>query len=1690
MIYLFSIITLATLSMNAALGPTQILSRRTPTKMSDVSATHQHNLNISNYFFSRLPQAPLPPTLLQNVRDYYQPLLQFLEPISTEQTVAERAAQVLEHIEKFYGLLYNTALFEKGLSSKSSHLPELSIDDIYRSEIWQNYLKISITESYQKEQDFITKLFCDNQEIFKYLPGFELTYYNKNFISLRNNTEITRVYLLLSEAIRKRLCALSFEWAPFFTAIQQTKSSSGTLELFTQKSLAGLHAIEKFKNDDFFKNIEKLKSIKPTDTFPISFNDPNGNSISFQQVLTSDYDFSTYFVNTAQGPYITTEFELFFTIAQDATTKEFHCYFTGLGKAVFAEEQTTNDTGFPYGKINYKTFNLAGGKTKTKAYFAHNALFKSLFNGEPPSPTFGFFCFLTVSSIKYLHVDLTPLFTPEYLERSLTLIEQNRQKHPTFPSCINYAQQDYSLLDKINTIYKNLQMDPLYNTAGTPQCGSPWHAIASACESLGHDIASTVKKVTNTVVNGIVHTAEGIGEDIKDAAVSFASDIKHAALAVGDATWAAMKAVKDEAIAAYYTSCIFPAMFQGMSFSDALHHAAEYQHAVSNEISSCMNDLTATVMDLGAAFEDVTHAVTSVIGSVVGVVDTKLGNDLTGMLDAVIDASVGIVEVSLNYTIELTAETVILTADAVQMLSSVVALVCTGQIANKDAWTAIGDEGMNMSEDIVSAMLTGLSLALNFIGQELKDVMLCFAYVIGFVTQLITVICAAIDAIAMFVYTFVTTGNISAALDAASDSYWSAYHAIEKYDIIISNIVGLALLIALTVVTGGADIEITGPMMAMMIMNISMSAMSLAGAVQDNLTAIEKQNREETLVNNYKNYVINNFSVCQGIQGNRGLESLVQYKATQDNTERSLLFYQNSYNTQINNAVSQQAYSVGAYVNNLTTPNWNLYNSPVSGATTYPYDTSVSVQADMGQLYGINTGRIMLAPSSGFGIYNEGRGTFSQEALVDPVIIPTQNAGSATNSQNQLETFWFQQKDLTFLPLGTAVAGDVIWRVTTERETPFHIGIYLTERAIDLATLQNLFTNYQQLITGSSNVTYGGFQTTWKPFDTYNKYIVDFDSQAKIFALSRNPIFGQTINANNKAKLGVYVVNSKQYQTNWAPTQCPDINFKRGTWYRMKTSLNKGAMTFAFWEVGDDDAYEQCLQNPSTTATPLAQGTIPVEAATYSPDLLAVAPALQKYSGSMGFVASGAAVEYKVLTPAPTIVDTSLRTGEYSNLLGTIYQNTKPMEKDREIAWKHSITSALNPQYGSLKLSPVDDMNIITGMFIYYNNSQNPRDIVTFFTQSQNGNYNLNANPSSTVQGIVSLATGLAYDNNGNIIGFVSNVRRLYEKQYTTLPATLNKELTALQDKFAQSLKTPITFNNNKLTLVPTSDSSIFIYQGTSLLLPGMTDFYVTGCANASGITQYGLPLIINNSHNTINALISITTGMVYYVQTSSQATSPMIPAPSLSPTIINTLSLVKSSSNYNLYTTYQQYFTGTLAQPFATAYKAYQQYEITLAKEAAFEVQLSNAINSATTAATNASTQANLAQGSATQAAQTATSAAQTATAAANQLQTLLTQYQQAIAATNATQINSTYSQAQQQLQVTIQATTAANNAATAAENAINSSSNSFGFSTTPSSNGPSSGSSFQNFNSTFGSSTSTFGGSGDGSSDDSSGF
>ena len=1670
MMYLF-IITLVNLSIHAALGPTQIVLKSAPTKISAIPATHQHNLNVSNYFFSRLPQASIPAGLLQTIRDYYQPLLQFLQPISAEQTVEQRAAEVLEHIEKFYGLLYKTALFEKGLQSKSPHAPELSIDDLYKSEIWQNYLQISIAESYQKEQDFITKLFCDNQEIFKYLPGFELTYYNKNFISLRNNTEITRLYLLLSENIRKRLCALSIEWSPFFTETEQTKSASPKLESFTQKSIAGLRAIEKFKNDDFFKNIEKLKSINPASTFPISFNDPSGNVISFQQLLASNYDFSTYFVTSKEGPRVTSEFELFFTISKDNTTNEFNCHFTGLGKAVFAEEQTSTEAGFPYGKITYKTFKLGGGKTKIKGYFLHNALFKSLFNGEPPSPTFGFFCFLTVSSIKYLHIDFTPLFTPEYLERSLKIIEENQQKYPTFPSCINYAQSDYSLLDRINILYKNLQRDSTQNNTGTPQCGNPFSAIVDFVEEVARKARDTIESTTSEIRSHVPF----IGEALATGIMSLTHDIERAGIDVADAAVKAGLAIKDETIAAYYSTCILPAMFQGMSFSDSLHHAADYQHAVTQDVTNCMHDLTSTVDDLGNALKDVAHTETSILGSVMGLVDKKMGDDLTGMLDSVVDAAVGCIEIGLNYSIEITAEEVILTADAVQMLSSLVAMVITGKIADPNAWSAIGDEGLNMTKDLVSALLTGLSLSLNFLGEELKDAMLCFAYVISFITQGITVICSAVDALGMFLYTFIKTGNLSAAAEAADDGYWSGYHAIEKYAIIMSSVVGIGLLVVATIVTGGADIEITGPMMALMIMNIGMSAMSLAGAVQDNLTAIEKQNREETLVDNYKNYVIDNFSVCQGIQANRGLESLVQYKMTQDNTERSLLFYQNSYNTQINNTVSQQAYSVGAYMNNLATPNWNIYNSPVSGATVYPYDTSVSAQADMGQLYGINTGRLMLSPSSGFGIYNQGRGTFSQEALVDPVIIPTNSSDSAGTDKKQLETFWFQQKDLTFLPLGTPLTADVIWRVTAERETPFHIGIYLTERAIDLGTLQNLFTQYQQLITGNANVSYEAFQTTWKPFDAYNKYIVDFDTQAKIFVLSRNPITGQTLSANNKANLGVYVVNSKQYETNWAPTRCPDISFKRGTWYRMKTSLNQGIMTFAFFEVGDDSAYERCLQNPNITTTPLAQGTIPVETATYSQNILTVAPALKKYSGSMGFVASGAAVEYRVLTPTPTIVETSIRTNEYSSLLSTVYQNTKPMEKDREIAWKHSITTALNPKYGSLKLSAVDDMSIITGMFLYYNNSQNPRDIVTFFTQNQTGAYSLNANPGNTVQGIVSLATGIAYDGNGNIIGFVPQVRKLYEKQYTALPALLTKELTTLEGIFIQLLKNPIVLNNNKLTLVPTTDSSVFIYQGASLLLPGITDFYITGCANASGITQHGLPFVTNNSHNSINVCISITTGIVYYLQTSNQNLSVMIPAPLLSNT--NTLSLVKSNTNYNLYSTYQQYFTGALAQPFATAYKAYQQYEVTLAKEAAFEAQLSSAINAATNAATNASTQASLAQEINTQVAQNTTQAGQTATNAATQLQGLLNQYQQAVATSNTAQINSIYTQAQQQLQVATQATTAANNAATAAENSINTSGNSFGLSTTPSSNGPSSNSSSQNFNSTFGSSTSTFG-------------
>lgn len=1766
---------------------------QTPKTMADVPAAQQRNFNLSNYFFSRLPQASLPASLLQELEAYYKPLLQFLTPISPDQTVEQRVEEVFDHIKRFYGLLYTTAVFEKGLqlkaanpSSVSTKEPELSLDDIYHSELWQNYLKLSIAESYQNEQNFLTKLFCDNQEIFKYIPAFEIYYYNKNFVSLRTNTEITRIYLMLSENIRQHLCSLCLDWAPLFTDIKQQKKSGARIsEPFFNSSLKGLQEIEKFKADDFFINIEKLKNIDLTLTFPIAFNDESGNPISFQQFLDSGCDVSSYFTYAKNTPpTVTSEFELFFTITQDPTTKEYHCYFTGLGNFIFSESSTPTNPGFPHGILDYKTFKLGKGKKSTKAYFRHNAFYNSLFNGEPASPTFGFFCFLTVSSIKYLHSDLTPLFTPEYLDRSLALVEQSRKNSPTFPSCINYQSSDYFFLRRINDIYTDLKITPpASNLGGTPQHGAKQffddmgHAFADAADAIAstvehiaeaaihaaEDVAeeaydtaksavSALKDVADAVGDGIVSAATSVGDGIADAAedigdavvdtavamgdayvqmgeaiasaaetvgegiadvseligekvkgfgeavasavkkgaLDFADDMKKAATSFADAVVHAAFAIKDEAIALYYTSCIFPMLCQGMSFSDALKHAAEYQSMVSQQITSCMNDLTSTVKDLGTAFEDLTGAVTSIVGSAVAMVDTKLGNDLTGMLNSLVDFVVAQFEYAANLIVEVACQTVMLTADAIQMIATVVAMTVTGEIGDASAWESLGAIGENFAEDIVSAILAQLSLAIKFIGQELADAMMCFTFLLAFITEAITVVCAAVEAIGMFIYTFAKTGSLTDATDAAISSYSDAYNAINKYSIIISAVVGIALLVAVTVLTGGASLEFTGPMIAMMILNITMSAFSLAGSVQDNLTAIEKQDRQEHTVNTYRQYVIDNFSVCQGIQGNRGIESLVQYKATKDNTERSLLFYQNSYNQQTSNALSQQAYQVGCYVNNLATPNWNIYNSPVSGATVYPYDTSVSVAGDLGQLYGLTTGRLMLAPSNGFAVYNQGRDLFSQEALVDPVLVSTQTAGSSIDKKDKLETFWFQQKDLTFLPLGTALAGDVVWRVTTQRETPFHIGLYLSERAIDLATLQNFFNNYSQAITGTIPLTYAALQQAWKPFDIYNKFIVDFDNLAKIFVLQRNPVIGNTIDVNNKSKLGVYVVNSLSYKTNWAPTQFPDINFKRGTWYRMKASVQNGNLSVAFWEVGDDTAYEQLMKNPTVTPSPLAHATIPVEQATYSSNLLATAPALKNYSGSMGFVASGAAVEYKVLTPAPTITSTGLRTGQYSNLLSTIYQNSvKPMEKDREIAWQKSLTAALKPSYGTLKLSPIDEMNIATGMFAYYNNSLTPRDIVTFFTQDKNGNYILNANPSSGVQGITSLATGLAYDKNGNIIGFVPNAQATFEKQYSPLSTSLNPEITTLQNNFAKTLQAPITFSNATLTLINVSNPAIFIYQGPSLLIKGGTDFYIAACASGTGITSYGLPFISSNSHNTINAFISITSGSVYYLQTSAQIATPLLPAPSSG---FNTLTLATSSSTYSLYSSYQQYFTGPLAQQLATAYQAYKQYEATLTKESLFEAQLTNAINQATSAASLASTQGTLANQSQLSQGQTAITASQAATTAATQLQNLLNQYKQAITANNTTLVNSVYTQAQQQLQVTTQATTAANSAATAAQNAITQNATSFSsFSSSSSSSTststPAASSSFSNFNSSFSSTNSS---SSDSDSSDSSDF
>lgn len=1573
-ILLFIILSMQPILMQAETTSPLDLKATVPQGLADIDAYKKQKVAQTNYFFDHLPQTQLPDAIIAEVKRVFTPLLQLLSPQYKDQTEQERQTQVLNNILHFYGLLYLVA--QEQAATTAAPNPTLNPLQLKQSKIWQDHLKIMIATSYSQELSLLQTVHQNELELFPLLPQFEVAYYQPSFTQIRKSSELTRIYLILIDRLRNRFLdgitrSSGATADPLNSILQNIDATTVSLQTASGAQKSSLQAtimqqknqlfqaIETFKAGPFYILTMLFENLDWTKTYPVSFKNEKGNAVTLNQIIQGPYNFDQYFSYNKTTKTITVNpiFSLMFeTGPATQGSSEQGLFFTPLGNALFSgmiSYQTTtlpDGTSLYTGTFEYQKTTGTTPQITIDQFFTQQTSTVTL-NKQPIEqtslvPTMTYMELLCFTAMKMLYTDIAEIFIGSNLPLACKAMVKT-----DLPHFIAQQPEDYLLLAHINRLQEFFTQQGLTDNSGQVP-------TIQSCKSFGR----WLKNAANTLINGIKKAATEVWHGIETAAKGAFAAIKD----VGNAVWHGIKAIGDEVVALYYASAIAPMLFQGMSASDALKHAASYQKAANAQMNSATSDLMKSVGHIAQAAQGLAHAAGAIainaMSEGLSLIDSKIGNDMLNTWDAVANGVINFAKDSTDMFISQTSSIVKLSAGAVELIASTIASIET------QSFSTLKGEIKDLAKNTASAILSYISLAVSQITDALKSAMTAIGYFVQTLTDTVIQLSAAVATLAYYGWA-----------DGFSTGFNEIEAKVSEHQRVISSIITTVVLIAVTVATGGAATPFAAGMLAM---NVGMMAMSIVGAGQADQLAIDKKAKQDKFVNDYKEYVIQNASVIEGFNTQKAIEDLVQLQNETMNQERGLLYYQNYVNAIFNGTVSAKAYGVGNIINHQTATAEN---------------TGVMI-ADLGSLYGIQTGRMSLTPTGGFAVYNKSRNSFSQEVALEPIILNSQIQATTNLTQAKDNNGpWFHQKDLANIPAGDGLKADIVWRSLYEYDGPFYIGIYLTERFIDTQAVNNAYNNLAQVITPTSGTTTAAaFDTAWQKVETFGRYLLDYDHLAKMFVCYRESAPSSDNPANAIPKLGIYQHEATDQtvaaNNGWVQSSIGTVNFKRGTWYRMQATVTGTQLTVNFWEIADEQTARNASAKDPVPSSAVTK-TATIEQAIVPQDVLTLS-ASKNFGGSMGVITSGAATEYIIIQPTRVLsVNLQGTTSQLTTLTKPIESssrvtaNTKlsqvpgmnETEAERSLNWQKELANQMVLKFGNLTLTALDQESLIRSEFIYQTKGifdQTTPDFVIFAKTNQNPNaqqVGISALENPKPLYIISLVTNQIIDATGKIVGQVKSALNLYLEQHPKLSDAVMQQLQNSQATYFQSMSLPLAFANSTLTAdVTQMGNGLYVYSALAVdpRIQGKTDYFVTTTSNSVGITATGAPLKLSDAPTTTTGLVSLVTGQVYTFEQNGKTASI------LSTKTVGTTTITDAKTTYAVYQNYQAQLTPQAKGNIEAAQQIFNDLQKTIAAEQALQTTAQNMLNSLNTQLTSVTTTLTFATGdplNALKAAQTA---------------------------------------------------------------------------------------------------------------------
>lgn len=1370
-------------------------------------------------FFSHLPQPALiaspftttlttifkntlklPPSLLTPIEQLYSLMAQeavrayidqqqptLMSSIAQAQTAQAKAqaAQDTQEVQTQTTILTNlqTQLNTFIQNSVTQQLTKICQE----SDCWQNYLKMFIAASFDYEVSLLSQLHTNEQQMFLAIPHLETAYYSDDYVQLRNSAETLRIFLIITDQVRQRMIPTITDWKNL--------------------SVNNLYnAMQAFKETDFYKVATAFQQAITAEPITIKASIIQGSTIArgFKQYLYIDNN----------QPTVVPSFTPLMQITNGTLS------LIGVGTILFKETIVTDKMGESYATLTQTPF--------------FPQLFTPEVTGGGYTPTPLYTQLLIIQGIKLLIGGTSYLFNQANVADTMTklntlspaqrgLITISTSPNP-FPTFLLYQPEDMLLLEELDAcIQTNNQLNP----DGQLSAQSFWH-----------DICSAFKHVAKAIGKGIEQAAEGVVNSVADIAKKVGDFVVHIGTSVIDVTKAF-----------YYLSgvnCLVSGISgHGFNHYSGISNFNKYLADSANQLSDCIDDITSVVTDVASVAEDVVNLAATVVGQVAGAVlmDPQLATDLTGMINTIADTVINLAANQINFFVKAVGDYVVLSYEAVEVLTRVLVDTLTGQVA--DAGQALGQ----MLNSVVSSVLNLASFVVSSLGSALKSAMAAVAYLVSSITDVIIDVSGYLAA--MF------TGNWS--------ENWKVRNTIGEHRQLMNALIMTALAVAITVCTFGAGAEVGAGMMALAIggavMTAGMSVLQIMSAVQQDNQTIQQTDTQVNFLKKYEPYVTNNVRVTAATQHKLYTESALKFEINEQNQERGLVYYQNYLNNYYNNTYALQAYNLSSFYNILTTPDTATGNIP--GVAP----------ADPGYWYGINTGRYDLNPSRGFRIYQAGTNSFCQEIAAAPSpttpVNTTASALMTTPGQQSSTQAWINQKDISAVTAPALENMDIRWRIIYDIDAPFYVGIYATEKYIDTNQLHALHTAFEA--QQKSTPTQGQFTPAWQALNTYNTALLDFDKHAKCCVMYKG--------MNQSAPLlGVYEHEGK----GWLTTNQNAVPYERGAWYRMTAQLaqqstTQSVLTVWCWKEDIPNMSYQNARSKWSYQTPVTKATpMPTTDATIS------APS---YAGSFGVITSGAAVEYQILSPTQQVTATAARTASNAQVANDLQSNgITPVEQTRERTWQQQYQENFNPMFGSKPLIPASQAEIKAGVYIYTtyatNLPGNALDYVVFLATLTPTLVPNNLGVSITTFGttnqpyVVSLITGNVYNSQWQLQSQrYSGVLDTFQQKIAIAPQVLTNITTSMKNMY-KAESGPFKFNNLALTGNTTAFAAgAFIYTAPSLnpKLTG-TDYLVPVYYDtAQGRLTVSNVALNPRQTNTVNGLVSLITNTLYTLEQDGQ---------------------------------------------------------------------------------------------------------------------------------------------------------------------------------------------------------------------------